>query len=344
MGQEQSPSAVVSQASVSTELLRRIDRFVDLFDRLRKRHRWAEGTFAKLSAIALSAVRNRADEMEDDLDRADAIARKDSSFFPGLFPVRRFVLATILLGSGEEPKKALKEHQRVREHLGTLGFGKGDPAAIAALILFLGSRGKAVGEESIRKAIALWEKMRERRWLPADRDDLPMAALLTSSAWDVDTIDERVDTIHQALVRAKIGRSAALPLIAHVLTLSRLDEDVVVKRYGHVLDELKRAGIKAPADCLDEVALLSLLPGDESSIVEGFSRVTRALRGRKGLRFTPSVAFGVSSGIVLGACLERGALLGEALNAGLFHNAEVLFQAEAAAVAGFGAASLAAAS
>ena len=129
-----------------------------------------------------------------------------------------------------------------------IGFGNGQPAAVAGLILFLGSRGKAVGEESIRKAVALWEKMKERHWFLTDRDDLPMAALLTSSSWDVETIDERVEAIWQALLRAKRSRGNALQFTSHVLTLSRLDEDVIVAKLRNPTHDIAVAAApSAPA-------------------------------------------------------------------------------------------------
>jgi hypothetical protein len=333
-------TAVAAPPAVSPELERRIDRFIELFEKLRKRHRWTDATILKFSALALAAVRNRADEMEAEFEHAAAVLKNDAGFFSALNGASRFLLAAIVVASGEETKKALKELKRVQERLAERGFDEGQPAAVAGLILFLGSRGKAVGDESVRKAIALWEKMKDRHWFLTDRDDLPMAALLTSSSWDVDTIDERVEAIWQGLLRAKRTRGNALQFTSHVLTLSRLDEDVIVRRFVHLCDELKKSGFKIGPDAYDEVALLALLPSDDTSIVGGFERVHRALRSRKGFRFDPAPTFSITTGIVLGACLERGSLLGEALSLGLLHNAEVLFQAQAAAIVGFGAAAL----
>jgi hypothetical protein len=333
-------AAVAAPPGLSPELERRIDRFVEILDKMRKRHRWTDASILKFSAVALAAVRNRADEMEEEFEHAARVLKDDAGFFSELRGASRFLLAAILVASGEEAKKALKELRRVRDRLAELGFGHGQPAAVAGLILMLGSRGKAVGEESIRKAMALWEKMKDRRWFVTDRDDLPMAALLTSSTWDVDTIDERVDTIWKALLRAKLAKGHSLQFATHVLTLSRLDEDVIVRRFTHLHDEIRKSGLKAGPDAYDEIALLALLPGDDASVIQGFERVHRSLRSRKGLRLDSAAAFGLATGILLGSCLERGSLLGEALSLGLLHNAEMLLQAQAAAIVGFGAASL----
>lgn len=341
MVQGQSASAAVAaMPRISQELERRIDRFIELFEKLRKRHRWTDASILKFSALALTAVRNRADEMDAEFEHAAQVLKDDAGFFSELRGASRFLLAAVVVASGDETKKALKELKRVQERLDELGFGSEQPAAVAGLILFLGSRGKAVGEESIRKAVALWDKMKDRRWFLTQHDDLPMAALLTSSSWDVDTIDERVETIWQSLLRAKKTKGNALQFTSHVLTLSRLDEDVIVRRFVHLCDELKKSGFKIGPDAYDEVALLALLPGDDVSVIQGFDRVHRSLLSRKGHRFETSVHFSLATGILLGACLERGSLLGEALSLGLLHNAEVLFQAQAAAIVGFGAASL----
>lgn len=340
MGQGHSASAVAAQPGISPELDRRIDRFLEIFEKLRKRHRWTDESILKFSALALAAVRNRADEMDAEFEHAAQVLKDDASFFSALHGASRFLLAAIVVSSGEETKKALKELKRVEARLAELRLGSGQPAAVAGLILFLGSRGKAVGEEAIRKAVSLWEKMKERHWFLTDRDDLPMAALLTSSSWDVETIDERVETIWQGLLRAKKKSGNSLQFASHVLTLSRLDEDVIVRRFVHLSDELKKRGFKAGSESYDEIALLALLPADDASIVNGFERVHRALRGKKGFRFDGAVTFSLATGVLLGACLERGSLLGEALSLGLLHNAEVLFQSQAAAIVGFGAASL----
>jgi len=345
MVQAHSASAVVAaQPGISQELERRIERFIETFEKLRKRHRWSDTSILERSALALAAVRNRADEMEAEFERAADVLKRDPAFFATLPGPTRFLLAAIVLASGEEAKKALKELKRVQERLAERGLGAGEPAAVAGLILYLGSRGKAVGEESIRKAVALWEKLKDRNWFQADRDDLPMAALLTSSSWDVDTIDERVETIWQGLLRAKRKAGHALQFTSHVLTLSRLDEDVVVRRFVHLADELKKRGFKIGHESYEDVALLALLPSDDASIVAGFERVHRTLRAKKGLRLAPSATLAVTAGILLAACLERGSLLGEALSLGLLHNAEVLFQSQAASIVGFGAAAIAAAS
>jgi hypothetical protein len=339
-----SSAAVAAQPSVSPELERRIERFIELFEKTRKRHRWTDASILERSALALAAARNRADEMEAEFERTSDVLKRDPAFFASLPGPTRFLLAAIVLATGEETKKALKELKRVQERLAELGFGARETAAIAGLILYLGSRGKAVGEESIRKAIALWEKLKERNWFQADREDLPMAALLTSSSWDVDTIDERVETIWQGLLRSKRKSGHALQLTAHVLTLSRLDEDVIVRRFTHLSDEMKKLGFKIGPDSYGDVALLALLPSDDASIVAGFERVNRAIRARKAFRPDAGATLAVTTGVLLAACLERGSLLGEALSLGLLHNAEVLFQSQAAAIVGFGAASLVAAS
>lgn len=315
----------------------RTERFLAVYDTLRRRLRWEDGTTLRYTALGLSFLPDPGTQAVDRLTAAAASIRDRARFFSELRGSIRYPLAAMLLRRGGDLSRALDQVDRNREALRRhrVGRGGGIHVTIAAFLL-LGSRpGREPRSDTLDRADDLYERMRQRHRFLTDRSDVPMVVALARLEDEVAVLDPRIEDIYRGLVAQRCGRSNATQLAAEILTLGAKDAGKSCTRFLAWRRRLREAGLPWRSPAYDEIALLSLLP-ERAVRIEGLAGTVEHVRGKGGfwsrLSVTRELALSLAVGLHLGALGEGDPALCRSFDAGLLAAVRQAVEAQQAAV------------
>jgi len=275
-----------------------VERYLSVFEDLRRRKRWSTDTnILRFAALTIAASEIAVDSVDLEAT-AKALVNEAGGFSPLSSPIRHAV-AAILLRRGLDPVVTVR---RTRETLSLFKQAKlqkgGTSPYLAALLLVLESNGAAPSPRTVERMKAVLERWKDDHWWLTGADDYPMAAMHAARDSSVEQIALEAEVIYQALRRHRFSRGNQLQLASHLLLFSDAGPRDAAERFARMANALRSAGQRIGESQYDEVALLVL------SGVAAEEAAVRAVATRDRLRAVKprpqsTIAFSIACGVVL---------------------------------------------
>jgi len=308
-----------------------IERYLEVFEGLRRRKRWSTGiNILRFAALTLAST-DMADPGTRLEDTAKALADEAGGFSP-LGSAMRHAVAAILIRRGLDPVTTV--HQ-TKETLAAFKEFKlqrsGARPLLAALILVLDAKGGVPSRDKIERLKAIIDRWKKDHRFLTGVDDYPMAAMHATSDIGVEQIGVEVEQIYQLLRRAKFSSGDPLQLASHLLMFSDQGPREAAERFERTAKALKEAKQRVWQSHYDEVALLVLSGGRVDEVVPKVIDYRDRLRAVKP-RPPAELAFSIAAGVVLAEEAERMSALEGANAAANLRAVQAIIEAQQAAM------------
>jgi len=307
-----------------------VERYLEVFDELRKRKRWSTGdTMLRFAALTLAA--NDVADRNPDLEATAKILEKQAGAFSPLASAMRHAVAALLIRRGIDPTLTVG---RVKETLAVfkrLKLSRSGPhPTLAALLLVLHNDGGVPDEAVVAKMKAVIDRWNKDHFFLTGVDDYPMAAMHATGEHGVEEIGVRAEEIYRRLRKARFSAGEQLQLVSHLLMFSDLGRDEAVRRFSEIARLLREAKQRVWQSHYDEVALLVLSGGHPAEVVPRVLAYRDRLWATKP-RPTQDLALSIAAGIVLAEESEKAAALAEAASAANLRAVQAVIEAQQAA-------------
>ncbi len=308
-----------------------IERYLNVFEGLRRRKRWSTGIeILRFAALTLSAT-DVADP-DSDLEETAKVLSKEAGGLSPLSSAVRHAVAAILIRRGFDPATTV---HRIKETLGAFKEFKltrsGVQPLLAALILVLDTGGGIPSTDTIARMKAIIDRWEEDHWFLTGVDDYPMAAMHATRGVSVEQLGMEVEQIYQLLRKAKYPSGEQLQLVSHLLVFSEQGPREAAQSFDRTAKALKKAKQRVWQNHFDEVALLVLSGSHVDEVVPRVIEYRDRLREVKP-RPTADIAFSVAAGVVLAEEAERMKGLEDATTAANLRAVQAVIEAQQAAM------------
>ena len=308
-----------------------IERYLNVFEGLRRRKRWSTGIeILRFAALTLSAT-DVADP-DSDLEETAKVLSKEAGGLSPLSSAVRHAVAAILIRRGFDPATTV---HRIKETLGAFKEFKltrsGVQPLLAALILVLDTGGGIPSTDTIARMKAIIDRWEEDHWFLTGVDDYPMAAMHATRGVSVEQLGLEVEQIYQLLRKAKYPSGEQLQLVSHLLVFSEQGPREAAQSFDRTAKALKKAKQRVWQNHFDEVALLVLSGSHVDEVVPRVIEYRDRLREVKP-RPTADIAFSVAAGVVLAEEAERMKGLEDATTAANLRAVQAVIEAQQAAM------------
>jgi hypothetical protein len=308
-----------------------IERYLEIFDSLRRRKRWTtDSNVLRFAALTLAAT-DMADPGAKLEETAKALAKEAGGFSPLGSSVRHAV-AAILIRRGLDPAATVQEVKRTLAHFKEHKLRKGGAHPIlAALLLVLDAGGGPVQRWKIARMKSIVDRWDQDHSFLTGVDDYPMAAVHAVRDVSVDKLGIEVEQIYKPLRKAGFAMGNQLQLVSHLLVLADMGPYKAAHRFVSMAAALKKKGQRVWQSHYDEVALLVLSGG---AVAETAAKVVRYRDKLREVKPRPqaSIAFSIASGIVLAEQVEKATGLKGASAAAQLRSVQALIEAQQAAM------------
>jgi len=309
-----------------------VDRYLALFEELRRKKRWSTDTnMLRLAALALAA--NPIPDAAARLEAAAEELRARAGWFGKLNSPIRYVVAAMFLRKGLRPGAVYDAVVEVQREFRARKFRRGGVSEVlAALLLVLQSGGNPPKPIAVDRLGAILARWKQDHPFLTGHDDYPMAALHAWRNDDVESVGVRVERMYRALRAKKFPMGNALQLASHILALGSSDEDGAAARFEALKRAFEERDTRVGSGLYDEVALLVLTGGAPMSIATRVLADVQRLRAARP-RPAASIAFSIAAGLALSREAERRADLASPADAAALAAAKALLDAQTAAMA-----------
>jgi hypothetical protein len=308
-----------------------VERYLEIFDELRRRKRWSTDT-SILRFAALTLAASDLAEPGADLEATAKILADEAGGFSPLNSAIRHAVAAILIRRGLDPVTTV---HRTKETLAVFREFKlsrsGARPLLAALILVLDVDGGAPSRDTIARMKAIIERWKKDHRFLTGTDDYPMAAMHATRDVSVEQLGMEVEQIYQLLRKARFSAGEQLQLVSHLLRFSEHGPREAAQRFERTAVALKKARQPVWQSHYDEVALLVLSGGHVDDVVPRVIEYRDRLRAVKP-KPTADIAFSIATGVVLAEQVERMTGLDSAATAANLRAVQALVEAQQAAM------------
>jgi len=308
-----------------------IERYLNVFEGLRRRKRWSTGVeILRFAALTLSTT--DVADTGSDLEETAKVLSKEAGGLSPLSSAVRHAVAAILIRRGFDPATTV---HRIKETLGAFKEFKltrsGVQPLLAALILVLDAGGGIPSTDTIARMKAIIDRWEEDHWFLTGVDDYPMAAMHATRDVSVEQLGMEVEQIYQLLRKAKYPSGEQLQLVSHLLVYSDQGPREAAQNFDRTAKALKKAKQRVWQNHFDEVALLVLSGSHVDEVVPRVIEYRDRLREVKP-RPTADIAFSVAAGVVLAEEAERMKGLEDATTAANLRAVQAIIEAQQAAM------------
>jgi hypothetical protein len=308
-----------------------IERYLEVFEGLRRRKRWStDTTVLRFAALTLAAA--EAADPGAGLEATAKVLADEAGGFSPLSSSVRHAVAAILIRRGLDPVPTV---HRTKETLAAFKEFKlqrgGARPLLAALILVLDAGGGTPSREKIARLKAIIDRWKKDHRFLTGVDDYPMAAMHATRDVAVEQLGVEVEEIYQLLRRAKFSSGEQLQLVSHLLMFSDQGPREAAGRFERTAKALKAAKQRVWQSHYDEVALLVLSGGHIDEVVPRVIEYRDRLRAVKP-RPSAEIAFSIAAGVVLAEETERMSELQGATAAVNLSAVQALIEAQQAAM------------
>ena len=320
-----------------------IERYLSIFEELRRRKRWSTDTnILRFAALTIAASEIAVDSVDLEAT-AKALVAEAGGFSPLSSPIRHAV-AAILIRRGLDPVVAVRRTRETPSLFKQAKLQKGGTSPyLAALLLVLDSKGAAPSPRTVERMKAILERWKDDHWWLTGPGDYPMAAMHAARDSSVEEVALEAEVVYQALRGHRFIRGNQLQLASHLLLFSDAGPRDAAERFARMAKALRSAGQRIGESQYDEVALLVLsdVPAEEAA--------ARAVATRDRLRAVKprpqsAIAFSIACGVVLAEAAATVHDLDDANAAATLRAVQSVIEAQQAAMIACVAATTAAAS
>jgi hypothetical protein len=308
-----------------------IERYLEVFEGLRRRKRWSTGTAVLRFAALTLAATDMADPGADLEATAKVLADEAGGFSP-LSSAIRHAVAAILIRRGLDPVTTVHRTKATLTAFKEFKLSRsGARPLLAALILVLEAQGSEPSRNTIARLKAIIDRWDEDHWFLTGVDDYPMAAMHATRDLSVEQIGVEAEQIYQLLKAAKFSTGEQLQLTSQLLMFSDQGPREAAQRFERTAKALKKAKQRVWQSHYDEVALLVLGGGHPEEVVPRVIEYRDRLRAVKP-RPTADIAFSLATGVVLAEEVERMKGLETAATAANLRAVQAIIEAQQAAM------------
>jgi hypothetical protein len=321
------------------------ERYLEVFDGLKRRKRWGTDTGAlRFAALTLASADDGHGSLVERLEGAADELKANAGWSSPLKSSIRYPLAALILKKGARVSAVHGRVREVREAFRERKMPKGGLHEIlAALILALhhgGGRVPVGSIDRVQRILSSWKE--DHPWLTG-KDDYPMAALHAVRDEGVEEGTRRVEAIYRALRKAGFRRGNQLQLASHMLAVGSGGPDRAARRFGALVKAFRDRSWRTTTSRYDEVAILCLCPGSPTELAREVLATMKRLREAARPRPSKDIAFSLATGIVLAARARQQAGLAAAGDIAAARMAQSVLEAQQAAMIAAAAASAGAA-
>jgi hypothetical protein len=307
-----------------------VERYLEVFEDLRRRKRWSTGlSMLRFAALTLAAA--DVANPDADLEATAKVLADEAGGFSPLGSAMRHAVAAILIRRGLDPVTTV---HRTKETLAAFKEFKlrrsGGRPVLAALILILDADGEIPSRDTIARLKAIIDRWDEDHWFLTGVDDYPMAAMHATRDISVEQLGIEVEEIYQLLRKAKFSSGEQLQLASHLLAFSDQGPREAAQRFERTAKALREAKQRVWQSHYDEVALLVLSGGHVDEVVSRVVEYRDRLRAVKP-KPTAEIAFSIAAGVVLAEEAERMKGLEGAAAAANLRAVQAIIEAQQAA-------------
>ncbi len=281
-----------------------LSAYLDVFEELRAEKRWSESTdIYRLVALTLSGLEPAG--IGARLREVSETLRKRSGWTDPLRSTVRHTVSALILLNGLDPAEFHDQVKLVRKGFRQRRMQRGNfYETLGACLLVLHAAPEAPTSEALDRTKAFLKSWNKAHPILTGADDYPMAALHTNLGGEVEATSNRIEDIYKALRRAKFSPSNVTQLTSHLLAVSEDEPEACVARFLALRDAAKGHKLPVRSYGLSDVAILSLVPGETSTLA------ALAAELRDGLRAAPKrpserIAGTVAMSLVVHEALRR---------------------------------------
>jgi len=308
-----------------------VERYLEVFEGLRRRKRWSTGVdILRFAALTLAAT--DAAEPGSELEETAKVLTKEAGAFSPLNSSMRHAVAAIINRRGLDPVVVVHRTKETLAVFKEFKLRRSEfHAHLAALILVLDVRGGTPSRGTIARMKAIIDRWEEDHWFLTGVDDYPMAAMHATRDLSVEQLGIDVEQIYQLLRQAKYPSGEQLQLVSHLLMFSDLGPREAAERFDRTAKALKNAKQRVWQSHFDEVAMLVLSGGHVEEVVPKVIEYRHRLLEVKP-RPTADIAFSIAAGVVLAEEARKLGKLEGATTAANLRAVQALIEAQQAAM------------
>lgn len=318
-----------------------LERYLAVFDMLRRRKRWStDSGVLRFAALSLAAV--DVDDPAAELEEAADILRSKAGWFGPLSSVIRYAVAAMIIRKGLSPGPVHDRVMHTRELFRERRLPRGGiKEVLAALLLVMQNDGRMVSRGTVNRLGAILDRWKKDHWFLTGTDDYPMAALHAHRGEDVEGLSLRVEQVYRRLREEKCSRGNALQLTSHILTITPWGAEEAVQRFTRLRAAFGEHSLKIGPRWYDEVALLSLTSSEPETVV---GQVVDTMDRLRSIRPKPGrdIAFSLATGVTMTEYARESDELADQRDLAAISAAQALLDAQTAALVACVAASSAA--
>jgi hypothetical protein len=307
-----------------------VERYLEIFEGLRRRKRWSTGVdILRFAALTLAAS-GVADSGADLETTAKLLADEAGGFSP-LGSAMRHAVAAILIRRGLDPVATVHQVKATQSLFKEVKLSRSGVHPVLAALMLVLDAGGLPSFETVARVKAIVDRWKEDHWFLTGVDDYPMAAMHAIRDVRVEELGIEVEGIYQLLQTAKFSSGEQLQLASHLLALSDRGPREAAERFERTAKALREAKQRVWQKHYDEVALLVLSGGHVDEVVPRVVEYRDRLRAVKP-KPTADVAFSIAVGVVLAEEAERMRGLEDAATAANLRAVQAIIEAQQAAV------------
>ncbi|SFP67940.1 DUF4003 family protein [Salibacterium halotolerans] len=301
----------------------KIEQYVDDYETLKKALRWKVfDDLVIMNTASIYVMNGRTLDTARFLELAEQL-KKRSGMFSSMNSPPRFTMAGMLDASMEDAEASVPELFRVYQILKDHHFRSGASTYMAAFTVMKNS---APSEETARRTMDLFQKMKKEHPMLTDANDYPLAVLLAMEK-ENDMV-EKIETCYDALKREGLTSGNHLQFLSHILTLgSEGQPQQAAGRSAEMMETWKQSGWKAKTMYYPVIGVLSLLP-DELIDMEAIHEMAGQLNETKALKRSKDMNILVAATFFISDHIEEAGLA----EAGLHTSVEAIIQAQQTAM------------
>ncbi|SFL91950.1 DUF4003 family protein [Salibacterium qingdaonense] len=301
----------------------KIEQYTDYYETLKKELRWkAFDNLVIMNTASIYVMNGRTLDTARFLELAEQL-KKRSGMFSAMSSHPRFTMAGMLDASLEDPEAAVPELFRVYQMLKDHNFRSGASTYMAAFTVM---KNAAPPEETARRTMDLFQKMKKEHPMLTDANDYPLAVLLAMEKES--DMAARIETCYDALKREGLTSGNSLQFLSHILTLgSGGQPQQAAGRAAEVLDKWKRTGLKAKPMYYPVLGMMALLP-EESLDLEAVRDTAAQLNRTKAFKWSKDMNVLAAASFFVSDNMEEGSLA----ETGLYTSVEAIIQAQQTAM------------
>ena len=252
---------------LSGTLQQKVEDYKEIYTLLKNELRWRISDKRTMMLIAsMYVVNDQTFHLQKFLTLSEYI-KGNVGLFSTLRSNQRFTTAAMLDVHFEDPKEKFHDLLDVYEKLKQEGFGRGTFTMIAALTMLVNNENTPVSKEKIKRALSIYNGMRDEHFFLTSKSDYPLAVLLAEVEGSVDELMDHIEFFYKNLSSHNFKKGNNLQFLSHILALDRdTDADVLIERCVSLVRNLQRKNMTVKRMYYPEFGLLALLKDSDNEI------------------------------------------------------------------------------